>query len=148
MTGDWLALKEAIQWLASTGILSALIWYFEHKTQRREQLRDKKAAEDMKRREERQREVDERDAARQKELDKRERKRDETLDFILKESDVALNVSTATARAVQRIPDAHCNGDMSSALAEADEIRKEKDERFRKATIKEAHEEGGNHETE
>lgn len=130
MTGDWLALKEAIQWLASTGILSALIWYFEHKTQRREQLRDKKhdeeAAEDM----------------------KRERKRDETLDFILKESDVALNVSTATARAVQRIPDAHCNGDMSSALAEADEIRKEKDERFRKATIKEAHEEGGNHETE
>lgn len=141
MTGDWLALKEAIQWLASTGILSALIWYFEHKTQRREQLRDKKhdekAAEDMKRREER-----------QKELDERERKRDETLDFILKESDAALNVSTATARAVQRIPDAHCNGDMSSALAEADEIRKEKDERFRKATIKEAHEEGGNHETE
>lgn len=141
MTGDWLSLKEAIQWLASTGILSALIWYFEHKTQRREQLRDKKhdekAAEDMKRREER-----------QKELDKRERKRDETLDFILKESDAALNVSTATARAVQRIPDAHCNGDMSSALAEADEIRKEKDERFRKATIKEAHEEGGNHETE
>lgn len=141
MTGDWLALKEAIQWLASTGILSALIWYFEHKTQRREQLRDKKhdekATEDMKRREER-----------QKELDERERKRDETLDFILKESDVALNVSTATARAVQRIPDAHCNGDMSSALAEADEIRKEKAERFRKATIKEAHEEGGNHETE
>ena len=31
---------------------------------------------------------------------------------------------TAIARAVQRIPDAHCNGDMTAALAEMEEIQK------------------------
>lgn len=34
-------------------------------------------------------------------------------------------LSTATAKAVQRIPDAHCNGDMTSALAEAAKIQEE-----------------------
>ena len=34
----------------------------------------------------------------------------------------------ATARAVQRIPDAHCNGDMHDALAYATDIKhKQKD---------------------
>lgn len=37
-------------------------------------------------------------------------------------------LTTATAKAVQRIPDAHCNGDMTAALQEAAEIQeKEKD---------------------
>ena len=35
---------------------------------------------------------------------------------------------TATAKAVQRIPDAHCNGDMTAALEAASKIqKKEKD---------------------
>lgn len=34
-------------------------------------------------------------------------------------------LAEATARAVQRIPDAHCNGDMTAALAEAERIQKE-----------------------
>lgn len=34
----------------------------------------------------------------------------------------------ATARAVQRIPDAHCNGDMDSALAYVDEQQKKQKE--------------------
>lgn len=34
-------------------------------------------------------------------------------------------LAEATARAVQRIPDAHCNGDMTAALAEAAKIQKE-----------------------
>lgn len=38
----------------------------------------------------------------------------------------ATNVlSEATAKAVQRIPDAHCNGDMTAALAEAKRIQTE-----------------------
>jgi hypothetical protein len=38
----------------------------------------------------------------------------------------ATNVlAEATAKAVQRIPDAHCNGDMTAALAEAARIQKE-----------------------
>ena len=34
-------------------------------------------------------------------------------------------VAEATAKAVQRIPDAHCNGDMTSALEKAEKIQQE-----------------------
>lgn len=34
-------------------------------------------------------------------------------------------LAEATARAVQRIPDAHCNGDMTKALEEAAYFQKE-----------------------
>ena len=37
----------------------------------------------------------------------------------------ALSLSEATARAVQRIPDAHCNGDMETALEEEEKVKKE-----------------------
>lgn len=36
---------------------------------------------------------------------------------------------TAIAKAVQRIPDAHCNGDMASALEQMEEIQK-KEQQF------------------
>ena len=36
---------------------------------------------------------------------------------------------TAIARAVQRIPDAHCNGDMTAALEEMDKIQR-KEQQF------------------
>ena len=36
---------------------------------------------------------------------------------------------TAIAKAVQRIPDAHCNGDMTSALEQMEEIQK-KEQQF------------------
>ena len=36
---------------------------------------------------------------------------------------------TAIAKAVQRIPDAHCNGDMDSALKQMEEIQK-KEQQF------------------
>lgn len=42
------------------------------------------------------------------------------------ETSRATNVlAEATAKAVQRIPDAHCNGDMTSALERAAKIQKE-----------------------
>lgn len=34
-------------------------------------------------------------------------------------------LAEATAKAVQRIPEAHCNGDMTAALEEAEKIRKQ-----------------------
>lgn len=44
---------------------------------------------------------------------------------MLMQTSRATNVlAEATARAVQRIPDAHCNGDMDSALKQAAEIQK------------------------
>ena len=35
------------------------------------------------------------------------------------------SLGEATARAVQRIPDAHCNGDMEAALEEEERVKKD-----------------------
>lgn len=65
-------------------------------------------------------------------IDKNERKREErekkTEHFMLliMQNSRATNIlAEATAKAVQRIPDAHCNGDMTAALVEAARIQKE-----------------------
>lgn len=65
-------------------------------------------------------------------IDKKEAKREErernteTLMLMIMQTSRATNVlAEATAKAVQRIPDAHCNGDMKAALEEATRIQKE-----------------------
>mgnify|MGYP007112544651 CR=1 FL=1 len=65
-------------------------------------------------------------------IDKSEKKREEreknteTLMLMIMQTSRATNVlAEATARAVQRIPDAKCNGDMTHALEEATRIQKE-----------------------
>lgn len=74
------------------------------------------------------RHIDKRD----KRMEEQERKREEReeniekLMLMIMQTSRATNVlAEATARAVQRIPDAHCNGDMTSALEKAAEIQKE-----------------------
>ena len=59
-----------------------------------------------------------------------EREKDiEKLMLMIMQTSRANNVlAEATARAVQRIPDAHCNGDMTSALEKASKIQKEEQE--------------------
>lgn len=54
--------------------------------------------------------------AREKEMDRREQIRQEYDLFIMDGMSASITLAEATAKAVQRIPDAHCNGDMSSAL--------------------------------
>lgn len=50
----------------------------------------------------------------------------ETFMLMLTKTSRATNVlAEATAKAVQRIPDAHCNGDMTAALEEAAKLQKE-----------------------
>lgn len=68
-------------------------------------------------------------------IDKREARREEKdantekLILMMLKMGKANNIlAEATARAVQRIPDAKCNGDMTAALAEAEAIRKEEKE--------------------
>ena len=71
------------------------------------------------------RKLDKRDAK----IEERERNI-ENLMFIIVQTSTATNVlAEATARAVQRIPDAHCNGDMTAALEKVKKIH-EKEERF------------------
>ena len=65
-------------------------------------------------------------------IDRRDQEHDEKnkntekLMLMIMQTSRATNVlAEATARAVQRIPDAHCNGDMTSALERAAAIQKE-----------------------
>lgn len=91
--------------IIAAGIPSAVvglgIWYIEHQIQKREAVD----------REERLR--------RQKETDDRERNRHSFELAIIQILDADYELSLATAKAVQRIPDAHCNGDMTDAIQNA-----------------------------
>lgn len=67
-----------------------------------------------------------------KALDRRERAKEEKDEARLKNQKLiiravmaSLSLSEATAEAVQRIPDAHCNGEMREALTEAKQIQDE-----------------------
>lgn len=67
----------------------------------------------------------------QRKITKNEEKRDaqnekqEKLQILLIDSvNATMDLSEATARAVQRIPDAHCNGDMHAALEQVERTRK------------------------
>lgn len=65
--------------------------------------------------------IDRRDA----EAAERERNTEKLMLMIMQTSRANNILAEATARAVQRIPDAHCNGDMKSALEKAAAIQKE-----------------------
>ena len=55
----------------------------------------------------------------------RELAREETLNFIVKGTTASITLAEVTAQAVQRIPDAHCNGDMRAALDYAKSVKRE-----------------------
>lgn len=61
----------------------------------------------------------------EKEREERERKTEKFMLMIMQTSRATNVLAEATARAVQRIPDAKCNGDMTAALEEAARIQKE-----------------------
>lgn len=83
--------------------LGLVVWYFKRYMDKR----DKKFEEQEKAREEREENI-------------------EKLMLMIMQTSRATNVlAEATAKAVQRIPDAHCNGDMKSALERAAKMQKE-----------------------
>lgn len=63
------------------------------------------------------------EAKRQKEAAARERAREDLQIITIQGTSAAIALGEATARAVQRIPDAHCNGDMHAALDYAAKIK-------------------------
>lgn len=79
-----------------SAITGFAFWAIEKKIERREKVQDKK------------------DEA---------RKRNEII--VLKGVNAAIALGEATAKAVQRIPDANCNGDMHAALEYAEKIKHE-----------------------
>lgn len=67
-----------------------------------------------------------------KQMDKRDAKNDEKekntermILLIAQNSRATYTVAEATAKAVQRIPEAHCNGDMTAALEQAKKFQME-----------------------
>ena len=70
------------------------------------------------------RHIDKRD----KKAEERERNTEALMLIIMKNSRATNILAEATAKAVQRIPDAKCNGDMTKALEMAEKIQKEAQE--------------------
>lgn len=98
--------------LAMVGALPAAtvgfcFWMLQQKLLKAEKEREKKEAEHR---------------AKEKE---REKLREQQELFLVQGVNAALALGEATAKAVQRIPDAHCNGDMHAALAYADKVKHE-----------------------
>lgn len=55
--------------------------------------------------------------------EKREKLREQQELFLVQGVNAAIALGEATAKAVQRIPDAHCNGDMHAALDYAEKVK-------------------------
>lgn len=114
MVGIGLALAAAIP----SGLIAFLFWGLERKIQKR----DEKEATERK--------------ARQAIIDERDSKRLENEYLMLQAVNASLSLAEVTAEAVQRIPDAHCNGEMKEALNYAKEVKKKQHEFIDKAGIK------------
>ncbi len=70
------------------------------------------------------RDLNKRDAAREE----REQNTERLMLLTLQNTRAISVLATATARAVQRIPDAKCNGDMTSALEQAAKLQQEEND--------------------
>lgn len=62
---------------------------------------------------------------REKKREELESKREKLQLQLVRSVNASIALGEATAKAVQRIPDAHCNGDMHSALAFAERVKQE-----------------------
>ena len=62
---------------------------------------------------------------REDKAEEREKNTEQLMLIIMRNSRATNVLAEATAKAVQRIPDAHCNGDMTAALKLAEQIQKE-----------------------
>ncbi len=78
---------------------------------------------------------------RQKEIEEKERLREESQFLILQAVNASIALGEATAKAVQRIPDAHCNGDMHEALEYATKIKHKQKEHLMKQGIQNIYDE-------
>lgn len=62
---------------------------------------------------------------RETEREQQDKRREDFEYMLIKSTTASIALGEATAKAVQRIPDAHCNGDMHAALDYAQKIKHE-----------------------
>jgi hypothetical protein len=72
---------------------------------------------------------------RQRDVDRKEENREKLQLTVIQSVNASIALAEATARAVQRIPDAHCNGDMHAALEYASKVKHEQKEFLTKQGI-------------
>ena len=90
-----------------TAITGLMVWLLKRSIEKHDKLRDIS------------------DAQREEERKQREDNIKEIMLYIMRTGRANNVLAEATARAVQRIPDAKCNGDMTAALQEAESVLKE-----------------------
>lgn len=95
-----------------SGIVGLIFWWFKRWIEKRDK------------------EKEERDKQREKEKAEHDKNVEKLIKYLIMTSRTTQVLAGATARAVQRIPDAHCNGDMTSALKEAAEIQEQENKFF------------------
>lgn len=99
-----------VTWGIPAAVTGLLAWFFKRTIDKRDAEKEKKEAEEKRIR------------------DERERNMETLMLKIMNRIDATNILAEATAKAVQRIPDAHCNGDMTSALKKAEDIQKEEEQ--------------------
>ena len=102
----------------TVGIVGFLFWLLERRIAKKEAERVAQEEKLAAAREKQERKLE-------RERQNRDENRREFEKNLLATSNAALALGEATARAVQRIPDAHCNGDMHAALNYAAKIKHE-----------------------
>ena len=107
---DAITVNEAVAALVAaasvpSALMGFLMWRFQHGIKQRDQARARQE-----------------ETRRQKEAE-REAAREKLELLIVQSTNAALALAEATARAVERIPDAHCNGDMHKALEYATSVK-------------------------
>lgn len=109
MTAGQIAALCGIPSALTVGIVGFLFWLLEHKIAKKEAARVAREEKLATIREKQEQKLE-------RERQNRDENRREFEKNLLLTSNAALALGEATARAVQRIPDAHCNGDMREAL--------------------------------
>lgn len=117
VTIDVLAVIVAFSVCIPSAVVGFAFWALERKITKRDKQKDQA------------------EEARQTEINKREARRQESEFLTLKCVSAALALGEATARAVERIPDAHCNGDMHAALEYAAKVKHEQKDFIERAGI-------------
>lgn len=105
-----------------SAITGFCFWCIERKIQKQDKRREDKEQE------------------RREDREKRESLREQQELFLVQGVNAAIVLGEATARAVQRIPDAHCNGDMHAALEYATKIKHEQREFLTKQGVSQLYE--------
>ena len=114
-----------MQWGVPAGITGFIIWIFKRSIEKKDKEKEERQLEKEREREKAEKEKEERERIAKEAAEERERNIETLMLMIMQTCRANTVLAEATARAVQRIPDAHCNGDMTSALKQAEKIQKE-----------------------